>query len=68
MQFHNAPMPPLAPRARQGLARGRVESCSILFFARLAALPAALVEGEESGAPRPCDIDAFIAQKKSGGV
>ncbi|SJM55647.1 type II toxin-antitoxin system ParD family antitoxin [Gulosibacter sp. 10] len=32
---------------------------------RLAALRAALVEGEESGRPEPFDFDAFIAAKKA---
>ena len=32
---------------------------------RLAALRAALVEGEESGAPETFDFDGFIAAKKS---
>lgn len=32
---------------------------------RLAALRAALVEGEECGEPEPFDFDAFIAAKKS---
>ena len=32
---------------------------------RMAALRAALIEGEESGAPEPFDFDAFIASKKS---
>jgi antitoxin ParD1/3/4 len=32
--------------------------------ARLAALRAALIEGEESGSAMPFDFDAFIAQKR----
>ena len=32
---------------------------------RLAALRAALVAGEESGAPEPFDFDAFVAAKKA---
>jgi antitoxin ParD1/3/4 len=32
--------------------------------ARLAALRAALVEGEESGISKPLDFDAFIARKR----
>lgn len=32
---------------------------------RMAALRAALMEGERSGAPVPFDFDAFIATKKS---
>ncbi|MFT4044960.1 MAG: type II toxin-antitoxin system ParD family antitoxin [Gordonia sp. (in: high G+C Gram-positive bacteria)] len=32
---------------------------------RLAALRAALVEGEESGGPEPFDFDAFIASKRA---
>ncbi len=32
---------------------------------QLAALRAALVAGEESGAPEPFDFDAFISAKKS---
>ncbi|MPV36416.1 type II toxin-antitoxin system ParD family antitoxin [Georgenia subflava] len=31
----------------------------------LAALRAALVEGEDSGAPEPFDFDAFVAAKKA---
>lgn len=31
----------------------------------LAALRAALVDGEQSGAPEPFDFDAFVAAKKS---
>jgi antitoxin ParD1/3/4 len=34
---------------------------------RLAALRAALVDGEESGAPTIFSFDAFIAQKRDGG-
>ncbi|MDO5052632.1 MAG: type II toxin-antitoxin system ParD family antitoxin [Pseudoclavibacter sp.] len=33
--------------------------------AQLAALRAALVEGEESGAAEPFDFDAFVAEKKA---
>jgi len=33
--------------------------------AQMAALRAALVAGEESGAPEPFDFDAFIAAKKA---
>lgn len=33
--------------------------------AQLAALRAALVAGEKSGAPEPFDFDAFVATKKS---
>ncbi|UNX53843.1 type II toxin-antitoxin system ParD family antitoxin [Georgenia sp. TF02-10] len=33
--------------------------------AQLTALRAALVAGEESGAPEPFDFDAFVAAKKS---
>lgn len=33
--------------------------------AQLAALRAALIAGEESGAPEPFDFDVFIAAKKS---
>ena len=32
--------------------------------ARLAALQAALLEGEQSGAPQPFDFDAFLADKR----
>jgi len=32
--------------------------------ARLAALQAALVEGEQSGATKPFDFDAFLADKR----
>ncbi len=32
---------------------------------RLAALRAALIEGEESGAPTPFDFDSFVAAKKA---
>jgi antitoxin ParD1/3/4 len=33
---------------------------------RLAALRAALIEGEESGAATPFDMEAFIARKRAG--
>ena len=32
---------------------------------RLAALQAALVEGEQSGAPQPFDVEAFLADKRN---
>ena len=32
--------------------------------ARLAALQAALIEGEQSGAPSPFDFDAFVEHKR----
>jgi antitoxin ParD1/3/4 len=35
---------------------------------RLAALRAALVEGEASGASAPFDFEAFIARKRGGGA
>ena len=36
--------------------------------ARLEALRGALIEGEQSGAPAPFDVDAFIAMKKGEGA
>lgn len=35
--------------------------------AKLAALIQALIKGEESGAPKPFDFDAFIARKHAEG-
>ncbi len=59
----------------QEVASGRYRSASEVVRAglrlledqetQLAALRAALVAGEESGAPEPFDFDAFIAAKKS---
>ena len=34
--------------------------------AKLEALRAALIEGEQSGPPEPFDVDAFIAEMRSG--
>jgi antitoxin ParD1/3/4 len=34
--------------------------------AKLSALRAALIEGEESGPPTPFDFDAFIERKRAG--
>jgi antitoxin ParD1/3/4 len=56
------------------VARGRYGSASDVVRAglrlleeqesRLAALQAALIEGEQSGAPSPFDLDAFLEDKR----
>lgn len=56
------------------IAAGRFDSTSEMVRAglrlleeqemKVAALRAALIEGEQSGPTRPLDIDAFIAEKK----
>jgi antitoxin ParD1/3/4 len=56
------------------VARGRYGSASDVVRAglrlleeqeaRLAALQAALIEGEQSGAPSPFDFDAFLESKR----
>ena len=35
---------------------------------KLAALQAALIEGEASGAATPCDFDAFVARKRGAAL
>ncbi|HKN27882.1 MAG TPA: type II toxin-antitoxin system ParD family antitoxin [Roseiarcus sp.] len=57
------------------VARGRYGSASDVVRAglrlleehetQLAALQAALIEGEQSGAPRPFDFDAFLEDKRN---
>ena len=59
----------------QQVATGRYASASEVVLtglrlleeqdARLAALRAALIEGETSGASTPFDLDAFIARKRA---
>ncbi|WP_026373896.1 type II toxin-antitoxin system ParD family antitoxin [Agrococcus lahaulensis] len=56
------------------VASGRYRSASEVIRAglrlledqetRVAAMRAALIEGERSGAPEPFDFDAFVASKK----
>jgi antitoxin ParD1/3/4 len=46
------------------VAEGRYASASEEQEAKLAALRAALIDGETSGASTPFDFDAFVARKR----